>query len=62
MTVQFSLVELRGVRPEVVLERSIGRRIDLPEDSPEPLVRGYGTALGEILAELAPQMTAARLS
>lgn len=61
MTVQFSLVDLRDVRPTVVLERSIGRRIDLPEDSAEALVRGYGTALGEILAELAPQMAADRL-
>jgi cholesterol transport system auxiliary component len=56
MTIQFSLVDLRGVRPRAALERSIGRRIRLAEDSPDALVQGYGQALGEILAELAPQL------
>jgi cholesterol transport system auxiliary component len=58
MTVQFTLVDLTGPSPTVVLERFIGRRIDLPEATPDALVRGYGQALAEILAELSKQMTA----
>ena len=56
MTVQFTLVDLRGVTPRTALKRSIGRRVELAADAPDALVRGYGQALGEILTELAPQM------
>jgi uncharacterized lipoprotein YmbA len=56
MTVQFTLVDLTAPSPAVVLERFIGRRIDLPEASPHALVRGYGQALAEILAELSKQI------
>lgn len=56
MTVQFTLVDLTGVAPTVVLERSIGRRVDLAQATPDALVRGYGTALGEILAELSSRI------
>ena len=60
LTVQFTLVDLTGVGTRVKLERTIGRRITLPEASPEALVRGYGQALGEILAELTPQLSRAK--
>jgi cholesterol transport system auxiliary component len=62
MTVQFALVDL-GAPPSstVVLERFIGRRIDLAESSPSALVRGYGQALSEILTELSAQIAAANL-
>ena len=56
MTVRFTLTDLRGVRPRAMLERSIGRRVQLADDSPDALVRGYSQALGEILGELAPQL------
>jgi len=52
MTVQFTLVDLTSASPKVVLERSVARRVDLPQASPDALVRGYGQALGEILVEL----------
>ncbi len=52
MTVQFTLIDLRGVSLKVRLERTIGRRIPLREATPEELVRGYGVALGQILEEL----------
>jgi hypothetical protein len=39
-----------------VLARTLSRRIDLPEASFDALVRGYGTALAEILAELVAAM------
>ena len=58
MTVQFTLVDLTGATPAVVLERFIGRRVDLEAASPEALVRGYGQALGQILGELSAQLTA----
>lgn len=57
MTVQFTLVDLRGVTPKAAPERTISRRIQLPEATPEALVRGYGKALGEILEDLAPQLS-----
>lgn len=56
MTIQFTLVDLRGVAPKAAPERTISRRIPLPEATPEALVRGYGTALGEILTELVPEL------
>jgi cholesterol transport system auxiliary component len=59
MTIQFTLVDLRGVSTRVGLERTIGRRIDLSRASPETLVRGYGTALGEILTALARELNRA---
>ena len=58
MTVRFTLMDLRGVRPKTTLERSIGRRVQLADDSAEALVRGYSQALGDILGELAPQLAA----
>jgi len=59
MTVQFTLVDVTGPSPTVVMERFIGRRIDLPEASPEALVRGYSVALGQILEELSTQIAPA---
>ena len=56
MTVQFDLVDLSGPTPKVVLERFIGRRVDIKKASSDALVRGYGQALGEILAELSTQI------
>ncbi|HTT40928.1 MAG TPA: ABC-type transport auxiliary lipoprotein family protein [Burkholderiales bacterium] len=52
MTVQFTLVDLGSASPRAALERSITRRVDLKQASPDALVRGYGQALGEILVEL----------
>lgn len=53
ITIQFRLMDLTGISPRPILERTIGRRVRLPEQSPEALIHGYGEALGEILAELA---------
>jgi uncharacterized lipoprotein YmbA len=58
LTVQFALIEQTGARPKVVYERTVGRRVDLPKASPDALVRGYGTALAEILSEVAPELGA----
>jgi cholesterol transport system auxiliary component len=58
MTVQFSLVDLTGPSAAVVMERFIGRRVELPAATPDALVRGYGQALGEILTELSREIAA----
>jgi cholesterol transport system auxiliary component len=59
MTIQFRLLDLTGARPRPVLQQTIGRRVRLREESPEALVRGYGDALGQILAELAGALASA---
>ena len=56
VTVQFALIDLTGVRSKVVLERTIASRVNLPEASPDALVRGYGEALAEILLQLVPNL------
>lgn len=60
LSVQFALIDQVGARPKVIYERRIGRRVRLGKASPEALVRGYGTALAEILsqvrADLSPQI------
>jgi hypothetical protein len=43
-----------------VLQRSIARRVDLPQASPEFLVRAYGDALAQILAELSTDVQVVR--
>ena len=47
--VQFVLLDYSGTLPSVVYEGTIGRREPLERASPDILVRGYGTALSEIL-------------
>ena len=56
LAVQFALIDESGARPKVVLEREIARRVDLPQASPDALVRGYGDALAEILGELRTEL------
>lgn len=56
MSVQFTLVDTAGLRPSLMYERSISRRIPLPRAAPEDLVRGYGTALAGILSQLVSEL------
>jgi len=58
MAVQFALIDQAGPRPRLVRERTIAHRLDLPQASPEALVRGYGEALGVILSQLASDLGA----
>lgn len=58
LAVQFALIDQTAARPKAVLERAIARRVDLPQASPDALVRGYGTALAEILSELTTDLQA----
>jgi cholesterol transport system auxiliary component len=54
---QFALIE-ESARPKAIYARTIARRVPLPNASPDDLVRGYGTALGQILSEIAPDLSA----
>jgi cholesterol transport system auxiliary component len=60
LAVQFALIDQSGARPRVVLERSIARRVGLPQASPDSLVRGYGDAFAEIVAELSTDLQVVR--
>jgi cholesterol transport system auxiliary component len=60
LAVQFALIDQTGVRPQLLYERTIVSHIELPHASPDALVRGYGEALAEILAQLIPDLAAAR--
>ena len=59
LAVQFALIDQAGVRPQLVHERTIASRVELPHASPDALVRGYGEALAEILSQLIPDLGAA---
>jgi uncharacterized lipoprotein YmbA len=56
LAVQFDLIEQVSARPKVIYERTIACRVELPKASPDALVRGYGTALAEILSQVAPEL------
>jgi len=60
LAVQFALLDQTSARPKAVLERSIARRVDLPRASPDALVRGYGDAFAQILAELSTDLQVVR--
>ena len=57
LTVQLALIDQSDARPQVVYDRTIATRVDLTKASPEALVRGYGTALAEILSQVAPEIS-----
>jgi hypothetical protein len=59
VTIQFMLVDLRGVTPKVAMERTIARRVALSAATPDALMRGYGEALDQILHEPTPHLAAA---
>jgi cholesterol transport system auxiliary component len=53
LSVQFALIDQANARPKVVYERTIGSRVNLSKASPDALIGGYGTALAQILAQVA---------
>src|ERR1700744_3783306 len=62
LSVQFALIDEGGARSKVVYERTIGTRVELPKATPDALVRGYGTALGDILTQLVANLSAQDIS
>ena len=59
IAVQFALIDQTGVRPQLVHQRTIASRVELPQASPDALVRGYGKGFAEILSQLVPDLGAA---
>jgi cholesterol transport system auxiliary component len=57
MSVQFVLIDQSATRPKVTYERSIATRVALGSESPDALVRGYGTAFADILEQLATDLS-----
>ena len=57
MAARFVLIDQARAHPQVAYERTISRRVPVPSASPESLVRGYGTALGEILTQLSGDLS-----
>ena len=58
LTIQFTVIDQAGARPKIVHQRTIASRVDLPQASPDALVRGYGTALAQILSQLISELNA----
>jgi cholesterol transport system auxiliary component len=56
VSMQFLLIDQVGLRPQVVYERTIASRVPLPKASPDALVRGYGTAIADILPQVAADL------
>lgn len=56
LTIQFTLVDLNGARSSTAYERTISRRVEIAAASPDVLMRGYGKALTEILAQLRAEL------
>jgi cholesterol transport system auxiliary component len=58
LAVQFALTDQTDARPRLVRERTIARRVELAQASPDALVRGYGEALAQILSQLVSDLGA----
>ena len=58
MAVRFVLIDEKGSHPKTIYEGTINRRVDLAQATPDALVRGYGTALSEILEQLVSDLEA----
>jgi cholesterol transport system auxiliary component len=52
MTIQFALLDTTGPRPVTAYQRTISRRVQIEQATPDALVRGYGTVLSEILSQV----------
>ena len=59
VSMQFILIDQASPRQKVLYERTLGSRVQLPKASPDALVRGYGTAIAQILSQVATDLDAA---
>jgi cholesterol transport system auxiliary component len=57
MSIRFIIIDERSARPKVAYQSSLSRRVPVPSASPEALVLGYGTALTDILAQFATDLS-----
>ena len=56
LTIQFTLVDMNGPRSSTAYERTISRRVEIAEASPDALMRGYSKTLTEILSQLRAEL------
>jgi uncharacterized lipoprotein YmbA len=57
MSIRFTIIDERSTHPKLVYERSLSRRAPVSSATPEALVHGYGTALADILTQLATDLS-----
>lgn len=58
MSVHFTLLDEQEVRSKVTFEGSFSQRVSISSSSPEALVRGYGSALADILTQFTTNLAA----
>jgi uncharacterized lipoprotein YmbA len=58
VSMQFILIDLGSPRQTVAYDRTIATHVVLPKASPDALVRGYGTAIAQILSQVATDLNA----
>jgi len=57
MTVQFTLLDTAEPRSVTVYARTMSYRVEIEQATPDALVRGYGTALSDILSQVRSDLT-----
>ena len=58
ITVQFALMDTSAPHALIAYERTISRRVEIEQATPDALVRGYDKALGEILTQVDSDLAA----
>jgi cholesterol transport system auxiliary component len=58
VSMQFILIDLGSPRQRVAYDRTIASHVVLPKAAPDALVRGYGTAIAQILSQVATDLNA----
>jgi uncharacterized lipoprotein YmbA len=61
MSIRFTIIDERSARAKVAYQSLLSRRAPVSSASPEALVLGYGTALTDILTQLATDLPNASL-
>ena len=61
VAVQFYLVKQSGSGPELVYDRVLRSRVDVPAGDPRALAAGYNKALAQILTQLERELSALQL-
>jgi cholesterol transport system auxiliary component len=61
MSIRFTIIDEGNARPRVAYERLLSQRVSVSSASPEALVLGYQTALGDILTQLATDLSKSTL-
>ena len=57
MRMQLTILDEGSARPKVIYQRALSWRAPIASASPEALVRGYGTALSNILAQFGTDLS-----